>query len=254
MYNCFYGINTIKNLIKFNKKYIYKIFILSKRNDIRFLKLKSIIINNKISYSFVKNIFFKKIFKNKKFNHQGIVAFVKKGLLFRNNINSLLFLIKKLNKHFFLILDRINDPYNLGSCIRTAVSAGVNAIIVSKYNSVSIENNIVHKVSNGAIYKTFIIEVINISDIINLLHKYNFYVFGSCINNSKSIYKIKFNKYKSIALILGSEKNGIQSSFKKKCDYLFSIPINNNINSLNVSVAGGIIIFEILRQRKFFLY
>ncbi len=251
MFNYYYGINTVKNLILYNYKYIYKIFLLSKRDDVKFLKLKDLILRKKISFVLVKSIFLKKIIGNKNINHQGIIALVKKGLLFRNNINNLLNLIKKLNKHFFLILDRINDPYNLGSCIRTAVAFGVNVIIVSKNNSVSIHNNIVHKVSNGAIYKIFIIEVVSISNIINILRKYNFFIFGSCNYAKNNILNIQFSKYNSIALILGSESNGIYDVFKKKCNVLFRIPILK-INSLNVSVTNGLIIFEIFKQFSLF--
>ncbi len=243
-YKYFYGFNTIKNLIKFKSNYIRKIFLI-KKNSNRFFEIKKLILLNNISYKIVHNFSFKNI---DYINHQGIIAYVKKKIFF-NNIDDFIDLINKKKKHFFLILDSIDNPNNLGSCIRTAVAANVDAIILSKYNSVSIENNIVHKVSTGSIYKIFIIIVNNITNIINLLNKYNFFIFGTDINSKKSIYKINFNKYNSIAIILGSEKNGIRKKIKEKCNFLFKIP-TKNINSLNVSVSAGIIIFEIQRQKN----
>ncbi len=241
----FYGFNTVKNLIKFKYKYIKKIFLINKNNK-KFVEIiKNLNIKN-IPYKIVNSNYFKKF---SLLNHQGIISFMKKKKIFYNNINDLVNFIKKKKKHFFLILDSICDPNNLGSCIRTAVAGNVDAIIISKYNSVSIENNIVHKVSVGSIYKIFIITINNINIIINLLRKYNFFILGTDLNSKKSIYKINFNNYNSIALIFGSEEKGIRKKIKEKCNFLFKIPIKK-INSLNISVSSGIIIFEILRQIK----
>ncbi len=243
-YKYFYGFNTIKNLIKFKSNYIKKIFLI-KKNSQRFLEIKKLVILNNISYKVVYNFSFKNINYVK---HQGFIAFIKKKMFF-NSMENFIDLIHKKKKHFFLILDSIDNPNNLGSCIRTAVAANIDAIILSKHNSVSIENNIVHKVSTGSIYKIFIIIVNNIANIINLLNKYNFFIFGTDINSKTSIYKINFNKYNSIAIILGSEKSGIRKKIKEKCNFLFKIP-TKNVNSLNVSVSSGIIIFEIIRQKN----
>ncbi len=245
----FYGINTVKNLILYKKFYINKIFLCVNKNNIRLLKLKKIIIENKICLEILNKYVFNKKFKKFNFIHQGIIALVKNNIFF-NNKNKLLNIIKNKNK-FFLILDNINSPYNLGSCIRTSVAANIDCIIISKNNSVSIENNIVHKISTGSIYKIFIFQVNSISNIINLLKLYKIKIIGTCTesNNNNNLYNINFNYYNSCALILGSEKIGMKNSLKKKCDFLINIPIFN-INSLNISVAYGIIIFEILRKKK----
>ncbi len=242
-YKYFYGLRTIKNLIKFKFNYIKKIFLINKNNK-NFTEIIKLI-------NF-KNIFYKKVninfFKNfNSLNHQGIIALVKKKKMFNNSIDDLIELINSKKKHFFLILDRISNPNNLGSCIRTAVAANIDAIIITNYNSVSLENNIVHKVSMGAIYKIFIISVNNINKIINLLKKKSFLLLCTDLNSKNSVYKFNFCCYNSIALILGSEKKGVKKKIKEKCNFLFKIPIKN-VNSLNVSVSNGIIIFEILRQ------
>ncbi len=242
-YKYFYGLRTVKNLIKFKSNYIKKIFLINKNNKkvIRIIKLINL---NNIFYKKVDSIFFKKF---NSFNHQGILAIIKKKKIFYNKINDFIKLIKDKKKHFFLILDTINSPNNLGSCIRTAVAANIDAIIITKHNSVSLENNIVHKVSMGAIYKIFIITINNLNNIINLLKKYNFFLLCTDLNSKNSIYKFNCSNYNSIALILGSEEKGVRKKIKEKSNFLFKIPIKN-INSLNVSVSSGIIIFEILRQ------
>ncbi len=245
-YKYYYGFNTVKNLIKFKFNYINKIYLINK-NSKNFFKIKKLILLRNISYKIVNNNFFKKL---NILSHQGVMALVKNKKMFLNDINKLIYLIKKKNTHFFIILDRINDPYNLGSCIRTAVAANIDAIILTKYNSVSIENNIVHKVSVGSIYKINIIVINNINDVIKIFNKYNFLILGTDIKSKKNIYEINFNNYKSIVLIFGSENNGIRRKVKEKCNFLFKIPIKN-INSLNVSVSKAIIIFEILRQRNY---
>ncbi len=248
MNNFFYGIDTVKNLILYKKSYINKIYLCINKKNIRLLNIKNIIIKNKIFLEILNKYNFKKRFKKFNFIHQGVIALVK-NKLFNNNKNKFFNILKKKEKSF-LILDNINSPYNLGSCIRTAVAANIDCIILSKNNSVSIENNIVHKISTGSIYKIFIFQVNSISKIIDLLKLYKIKIIGTCVKSKNYLYNINFNYCNSYALILGSEKIGMKLSLKKKCNILLNIPIFN-INSLNVSVSYGIIIFEILRQKKY---
>ncbi len=242
-YKYFYGFRTVKNLIIFKSDYIKKIFLINKNNK-KIIKIIKLINLNNLFYKKVNSTFFQKF---NSFNHQGILAVIKRKNIFHSNINDLIELIKIRKKHFFLILDKINNPNNLGSCIRTAVAANIDAIVITNHHSVSVDNNIVHKVSMGSIYKIFIITVNNLSNIINLLKKYNFFLLCTDLNSKNSVYKFNYKNYNSIALILGSEEKGVRKKIKEKSDFLFKIPIKN-VNSLNISVASGIIIFEILRQ------
>ncbi len=246
-----YGLHTVEYLIKYKYTAIDKLFFLENKNRLKFLKLINLSKKKSLKFFFVKKNYFKKIFKEEK-NHQGVIAIVKKKFLFNKNEFDLLNFIKNLKNVKILVLDHINDPFNLGSCIRTAVSAGINVIIVSKYKSVSIMNSIVHKTSCGTIYKCFILEVNNLFNIVKLLKdKYNFYVIGASNKSSSILYDFDFCKFKSLILIIGSEKNGIRKNLIKYCDFLLNIPLKNGIDSLNLSVANGIFLFEILRQTKF---
>ncbi len=248
----FYGIYTIINIIKYKYKFIKKLFVLYTRKDD---KLRKVIYLAKLKFlviEFVNNNILNNLIKSKyKINHQGVVVLVKKNISFSRTKDDFLNLLIKPN-NFILILDRINDPYNLGSCIRTAVAAGVNILIISKHNTVSLKNNIVHKVSTGAIYKIFILEVVNLCKIIKVLHDYNFFVVSTTILNSKyTLFNFNFKNYNLLAIIFGSEEKGVKKSIQDKSDCLIKIPMLNNCNSLNISVSNGIFLFEILRQRNY---
>ncbi|WP_420895821.1 23S rRNA (guanosine(2251)-2'-O)-methyltransferase RlmB [endosymbiont of Sipalinus gigas] len=146
------------------------------------------------------------------------------------------------------MLDRILDPRNLGSCIRSAYAFDVKNIIITDRNSCPI-NKTVEKVSKiYNIEKNInILKVNNICNIISILKDKNFVVIGTSLKSNIYLDKIKLYHY-NIALIVGSEHCGIRSNILRKCDKIVKIPINN-INSLNVSVATGIFLFEIIRQK-----
>ncbi len=241
----FYGLHVVKNLLKYKNSFIKEIFIL-KSKRVLFYKKFNFLLFKKIKITLVNKGYLNSLTKNR--NHQDICVLIKKNffLFYKKKI---LNIINKIKYPIFLILDRINDVYNLGSCIRTAVASGIiNVILVTKHNSVSILNSVVHKITSGALYKINIFEINNINNLIIFLKKYNFFIIGTCLKSKNSIFSFNFKDFKKpIGLILGSEKNGIKESIKKKCDFLFRIPIKN-INSLNISIANSILIFEILRQ------
>ncbi len=248
MYKIFYGINTIKNLLNYKHIYIKKIFLCKNKKNKKILELKNLIILKKVFFEIIENFLFKKKFYKLNVVHQGIIAYVSNNI-FKKNLSDLYYIIKNnKKKKIFLILDNINSPYNLGSCIRTAVAFGITGIIISKNYSASILNSIVHKVSMGAIYKIFILEVNNLNNIVSFFKKNNIIILGTCLKSKNFLHNYSFNKLKSFALILGSEKSGIKKSLKKKCDILFNISIKN-INSLNVSVAYGIIMFDFFYKK-----
>ncbi len=241
----FYGINVVKNLIKFKYNFIKEIFLSKNRNDLKFKNIKYLSNKYFIKINLVNKNYFNYL-SNKNINHQGVLAFLN-NKIFNFNENDLIKILKKKNS-FILILDRINDPYNLGSCIRTAVAFNVDCIITSKKHSVSIYNNIVHKTSSGSIYKINIFECNNLCKIINLLYKYNFYIVGTCLKSINLLNNFN-NNYSKLSLILGSENKGIKKNIKKKCNILLKVPIFN-INSLNISVANGIFLYKLLSNNK----
>jgi 23S rRNA (guanosine2251-2'-O)-methyltransferase len=146
-----------------------------------------------------------------------------------------------------LILDSIQDTHNVGAILRTAECSGVDGVIVTKHNSAPI-NETVAKTSAGASELVKICQVNNLANTIDELKKEGFWIVGSYLGNSKPYTEIDCKI--PIALIVGNEEKGIRKLTADKCDFLVHIPMKGKIQSLNVSVATGILLFEILRQRS----
>lgn len=177
-------------------------------------------------------------------NHQGIIAAASpiKYLELNDFLENL-----KNDNPLILLLDGINDVRNFGAIARTSLAAGVDGIIIPQGGNVQITDDAI-KASAGALLKIPVIRVIHLKDAIYQLRSYDFSILAATEKAQKSIYEANFKK--PIALILGNEEKGIQPSLLKLCDEILKIPIIGNIDSLNVSVSAGIIIYEIFRQRS----
>ena len=178
-------------------------------------------------------------------NHQGIVA---KVTPFKYcEVNDILEVAeKKGEKPFIIILDEIEDPHNLGSIIRTAELCGVHGIIIPKRRNVGVTST-VYKCSAGAIEHMKIAKVTNINATIDMLKEKGIWIYGADIEGKDYSYNTDFSG--ACALIIGSEGKGISNLTLKKCDLLVKIPMVGKINSLNASVAGGIMMYEVLKGR-----
>jgi len=146
-----------------------------------------------------------------------------------------------------LILDEIQDPHNVGAILRSAECSGVNGVILTKHNSATITSTVT-KVSAGATEHLKICQVNNLSQTIDELKEKGFWIVGSSLENAKNYTEVDYKI--PIALIVGNEEKGIRKLTASKCDFLVKIPMTGKIQSLNVSVASGILLFEILRQRR----
>jgi len=149
-------------------------------------------------------------------------------------------------KQYFIILDGIVDPHNLGAIMRTMDAAGLDGIIIPKNRSVSI-NQTVAKVSCGAIEYVKIIEVNNINRCIDELKKKGFWIYGTDMNDDLDYTSIDIST--SVAVVIGNEGEGMSRLVKEKCDYIISIPMVGHVESLNASVSASIVIYEILRKK-----
>lgn len=178
-------------------------------------------------------------------NHQGIVA---KVTPFKYcEVSDILKVAERKNeKPFIVILDEIEDPHNLGSIIRTAELCGVHGIIIPKRRNVGVTST-VYKCSAGAIEHMKIAKVTNINATIDILKEKGIWIYGADIEGKDFSYNTDFSG--ACALIIGSEGKGISSLTLKKCDLLVKIPMIGKINSLNASVAGGIMMYEVLKGR-----
>ena len=147
----------------------------------------------------------------------------------------------------FLILDGIQDPQNFGSLIRTALGCGAHGIIIPKDRAVGITPTVI-KASAGAIAHLPIAKVTNVSRTIETLQKLGIWVYGASGDSKEKIYELDLSM--DVAIVIGAEGKGIRPLVKKKCDRLFSIPMKGPLTSFNASVSGGIILYEVMRQRS----
>jgi 23S rRNA (guanosine2251-2'-O)-methyltransferase len=177
--------------------------------------------------------------------HQGVVALTEKANAYTEN--DLEAILAKSAKPFLLILDGIQDPHNLGACLRTADAAGVDAVIVPKDKSVSITAT-VSKVACGAAETIPFIQVTNLARQLRDLKDQGIWLFGAAGEAEQNIYQADLSV--PAGLVLGAEGQGLRRLTREHCDVLLKIPMQGSVSSLNVSVATGIFLFEALRQRS----
>lgn len=204
------------------------------KNDKEFKKLNKIIDAKKLKYIEVTNSIFKTL--TDVITPQGVLAIINK-----NSQNSKI----DYSQDFFIVLDEIQDPGNLGTIIRTADAAGIKQIIVSK-NTVNCYSSKVIRSTMGAIFRIDIIETENIVEQIKELQKNNFKVIATTLDASKSIYKID---YKKTAVVIGNEANGVSKEIQKIANEKIKIPMPGKAESLNAAIATGIIMYEYVRQK-----
>ncbi len=226
-----YGKNVAREILKTNKK-VEKIYLIEGFND---KEIISLIEKQKID---IKNLSKKEFSRLDNYSHQGIILFVED------------FSYSSIEEFYqdnakIIILDHIEDPHNLGAIIRTCEAAGIDGIVIPKDRSVEV-NSTVMKTSAGALENMMISQVVNINNAIEIMKEKGYWVVGSVMDSKDKYFEIKYNY--PIALVIGSEGKGISKLTKEKCDYLITIPMKGKINSLNASVAAGIIIYEISKN------
>lgn len=226
-----YGKNVLNEVLS-NPKKVKKLYITSNMKDERIMKS---IRENKIQFESVSKEAMDRMVKG---NHQGIMAI----------IDDYTYTDYKTmyNDSLVVMLDHLEDPHNFGAIIRTCEASGVDYILIPKNRSVRV-NSTVMKTSVGALDNVKIVEVTNINATIKTLKKLGIWIVGTDMENSISYNKIDYTV--PVALIIGSEGFGISNLVSKNCDFIASIPMYGKINSLNASVAAGIMIYEVVRQR-----
>ncbi|MBX2849388.1 MAG: 23S rRNA (guanosine(2251)-2'-O)-methyltransferase RlmB, partial [Acidiferrobacterales bacterium] len=177
--------------------------------------------------------------------NQGIAAYARgKSMLKELDLNPF---IESLASPLLLVLDQVQDPHNLGACLRTADAAGVNAVIVGKDNSAPM-SPVVQKVASGAAETMPIFQVTNIARALESIKKLGIWVIGTTDKAEQSLYRT--NLTGPLALVMGAEGKGMRRLTATKCDALIKLPMAGEfVNSLNVSVATGVCLYEIVRQR-----
>ena len=177
--------------------------------------------------------------------HQGVVASVRERKFL--TVEDLLAAQAKFDRKFFLALDGVEDPHNLGALLRSADGAGVDGVILPERRSAPI-SGVVAKTSAGASEHVPIARVTNITRSLEQLKKANVWIVGLDERGTPDYTDFDFNL--DCCLVLGAEGAGLHDLVKKSCDYLLRIPMAGSVSSLNVSVAGAVVMYEALRQRS----
>lgn len=176
-------------------------------------------------------------------NHQGVVLQVIQAVL----PTSLEEIVEQQEgRGFYLLLDGVQDPHNLGACLRSANVAGATAVIIPKDRAVGL-TPVVRKVACGAAEITPLITVTNLVRSMKWLQEQGVWIYGASEHASDSLYDLELTG--SIGMVLGSEGKGMRRLTEESCDGLFAIPTVGEIKTLNVSVATGVCLFEVVRQR-----
>lgn len=227
-----YGKNVAKEILK-NPKKIRKIYLEVGFNDKYII---SLIEKNKISYIYKSKLEIDHLVNGL---HQGIILDVTDYKYHE--------LSELLNEDVVVILDHLEDPHNFGAIVRTCEAAGIKSIIIPKDRQVQV-NATVMKTSVGTLENVKIIQVTNLVNTIKELKKNNFWIVGTALDDSIDYRKIDYSG--KIVLIIGNEGTGMSRIVKDQCDFIAKIPMYGTTNSLNASVAGGIMIYEVIRNRK----
>ena len=178
-------------------------------------------------------------------NHQGIVIEVDlPGELSESDLKTA---VENLTETaLFLVLDNVQDPHNLGACLRTADATGVHGVIITKDNATGITPTVC-KVASGAAETVPVYQVTNLARTLRWLKDQGLWIMGAAGETTQTVYKTDFTV--PMALVVGTEGKGLRRLTKEQCDLLIAIPMLGKVESLNLSVATGVFLYEAVRQR-----
>lgn len=238
-----FGIHAVEAALDFSPEKIMTVWVDNQRQDQRLNAIikKLSVLELKLNYVERKKL--DKFSEGK--NHQGIVAEVE--LPHVRSEEELKHHVSHLNSTpFFLILDHVQDPHNLGACLRTADAAKVDGIIITKDNAIGITPTVC-KVASGAAETVPVYQVTNLARILRWLKEQNIWIIGAAGEAKETIFTADLNI--PLALVMGAEGKGMRQLTQQHCDLLVKIPMQGHVESLNVSVAAAVMIYEIVRQR-----
>ncbi|MCO7226454.1 23S rRNA (guanosine(2251)-2'-O)-methyltransferase RlmB [Pleionea sp. CnH1-48] len=238
------GIHAVELLLKKSSDQVVKIYMQANRQDQRSQNVMQLAKKHQIPVvRWAKEKLDKMLPEDV---HQGVIADVAGGATVQSE-NSLYELVEKLQeKTFLLILDGVTDPHNLGACLRTADAAGIHGVVVPKDKSVGL-NATVRKVACGAAETVPFFAVTNLVRCLKQLQDLGVWIIGTAGEAEQNTFEAKFTG--PMALIMGAEDKGMRRLTRENCDELIKIPMKGSVSSLNVSVATGVCLFEIVRQK-----
>ncbi len=236
-----YGRRILEEILK-NDIPVRRVFFAELENpDVAFRKLIEEVEKRGIPYRFVSKRKADNLVGGEK--SQGVVVDLKE-FVYRSLENAL---NSSGSEPFVVLLDRIQDPHNLGAIVRTAVGAGVDFVVIPKDRSVKVTPAVV-KVSAGTVFRIPIVLVTNLTRAVEKLKKEGMWIYAAT-SEGKPYYESDLRG--PVGIVFGNEGRGIRRLVLEKCDGIISIPMEKGIDSLNVSVSAGIILYEVYRQRRY---
>lgn len=238
-----YGRNPVIEALE-NNHPINKIYIQERLNHTAIGKIRNLAKDRGVQYQFASKRILDQMCESE--NHQGVIASAAAHEYV--TLEEVLDIAKERDESpFIVICEGITDPHNLGSIIRTANAAGAHGIIIPKNRSVAL-NSTVAKVSAGAIEYTKVAKVTNISQTIEKLKKLGLWIVGTDLSGTQTHYECDLKG--PLGVVIGSEGEGMSRLVRESCDFLVKIPMLGEIESLNASVATGVLLYEAVRQRQ----
>ncbi len=238
------GLHAAQSALMYSPQKISRAWVDSERHDKRLETLLETLSTLDVSIEKVERKKLDKLADG--MNHQGIVLEV--ALPDELSENDLKVAVENLSENaLFLVLDNVQDPHNLGACLRTADATGVHGIIITKDNAVGITPTVC-KVASGAAETVPVYSVTNLARVLRWLKTEGVWVIGTAGEAQSTLFKSDFTV--PMALVIGAEEKGMRRLTREQCDFLVKLPMLGTVESLNLSVATGVLLYEVLRQRQ----
>ena len=238
-----YGLHSVQAALDYSPKKIHQAWVDSGRQDKRLTQALDDLAALGIVPEKVDRKRLDRLADNN--NHQGIVIEVEMpGELSESDLKTA---VENLTETaLFLVLDNVQDPHNLGACLRTADATGVHGVIITKDNATGITPTVC-KVASGAAETVPVYQVTNLARTLRWLKGEGLWIMGAAGETAQTVYTTDFTV--PMALVVGAEGKGLRRLTKEQCDVLVSVPMQGQVESLNLSVATGVLLYEAVRQR-----
>jgi len=237
------GMHALEAALKYQPSDIQEIWIDAHRHDDRMQNILGLIKKAGLPYNKVARDYLDEKFRGQR--HQGVAARVLPGKT--GTETDLLQIIQQSSQPLLLVLDGVTDPHNLGACLRSADAAGVDAVVVPKDRAAGLTAT-VRKVASGAAERVPLIQVTNLARVLRDIKDAGLWTVGLAGESDQNLYDCDLKG--PLAIVMGAEGEGMRRLTKEHCDFLAYIPMAGTVESLNVSVATGVSLFEVVRQRR----
>jgi len=239
-----YGVHAVESLLTHCPELVLEVWADKQRDDMRLTQVLDVVEQHQIALQYMeRNRLTKNVGSDR---HQGIAARCRPAVALHDaDLDALLDNLSE--PPLLLILDGVQDPHNLGACLRTADAAGVHAVIAPKDRAVGL-NSTVRKVASGATETMPFISVTNLARTLRNLKDRGIWLIGTAGEAEQSLYQADLSG--PVAIVMGAEEKGLRRLTRETCDALVTLPMAGSVSSLNVSVATGVCLYEALRQRR----